>query len=493
MILDTNMSKQPPISMSRRFRKSFRKSSVKLQGLIEGAVHDLVNLIREQPKSFKRKRGRLAHLPKVLEIDVTGAHRLLAMHNVAEGLQLLDVGDHDVVPRYDSSKLFLDQKQRLSVPKTFWPEGPDHALRFFMAEPCKTYSEFGTEQSRDWLYFLSDQQEEVVAEITETFFDQIERNHVPRPTFIVGGPGTGKTSILINLLKELTDLGISTGISINDKMVQFIEAFLPEIEVQRFLCDHKDGAEFQCCLLDDPGNAEEIEQWLYHSRANGCAIVVAFDPCQLDTYDPKRRESGISDEQFLLICDEFDVDPYGLTVCYRQKENVGKAAKRTMDSIARSTPFLNDRKIEEFQNRHIELTTLANTMEYPNPNGYCQVHENSDVETIESEITRILEKPLWSHWPPLLVVLDKNYPKDMIELMTAIAKLGDNRYRIAFLDQAEAVKGLEFQHVFLFLGKNLFDELENEFAGSGQAEYANRRLARIPFSRAKDSMVVFVE
>jgi hypothetical protein len=56
----------------------------------------------------------------------------------------------------------------------------------------------------------------------------------------------------------------------------------------------------------------------------------------------------------------------------------------------------------------------------------------------------------------------------------------------------ELVKGLEFQHVFLVLAKELYDEIEHGFNGSGQSRYLARRLLRIPFSRAKDSLVSFV-
>jgi hypothetical protein len=54
------------------------------------------------------------------------------------------------------------------------------------------------------------------------------------------------------------------------------------------------------------------------------------------------------------------------------------------------------------------------------------------------------------------------------------------------------MKGLEYQHVLLVINRSLFEELESGFEGSGRTIYHARRMLRIPFSRAKDSLVTFV-
>jgi len=64
--------------------------------------------------------------------------------------------------------------------------------------------------------------------------------------------------------------------------------------------------------------------------------------------------------------------------------------------------------------------------------------------------------------------------------------------KIITLDEIRSIKGLEFQHVFLFLKRDLYEQVEYGFKGSGQRVYNQRRLLRIPFSRAKDSLVTFV-
>ena len=55
----------------------------------------------------------------------------------------------------------------------------------------------------------------------------------------------------------------------------------------------------------------------------------------------------------------------------------------------------------------------------------------------------------------------------------------------------QEVKGIEFQHSFFVISLRLFVELNVGFRGSGQKLFHQRRLLRIPFSRAKDSIVTF--
>ena len=54
------------------------------------------------------------------------------------------------------------------------------------------------------------------------------------------------------------------------------------------------------------------------------------------------------------------------------------------------------------------------------------------------------------------------------------------------------MKGLEFQHVLMFLSPARFRGLTEQFDKSGKPEYNARRLLRIPASRAKDSLIIFV-
>ncbi len=198
------------------------------------------------------------------------------------------------------------------------------------------------------------------------------------------------------------------------------------------------------------------------------------------------------DNTFRRWQERYAVTTHVLSECYRQKRVVGQRAKTIAKIIGESTPFLVPEKVEAFNRNHSLLTAWANDTTFPNPHGYEQTYTNADLDTWRREIRRIWERPLWRHTEPLLVArlgIDGHGPdlagrwRRVVQSLEAVIINGDD---------IERVKGLEFQHAFLIVSGELYDELEHGFGGSGQARYFARRLLRIPFSRAKDSVVTFV-
>lgn len=488
----------PPIVLSRRFSKEYKKASVQLQGLIEGTIHDLVRHVRSDRIRFRSNYDSLAQLPEVMEIDVSGGCRMLAWWS-SDTLHLLDVGKHEIVPRYTRVKFFTDKLERSTPPATFWPEGPIHSLRFFTHDPCESYLEFASEQQPDWLYFLSDQQREIVDEVAFKIIEHIQQDEQHAPVFILGGPGTGKTSILLNLLKDFTDYGIRTKLALSESVSEYVQACIPGLTLSDFRLKNEaiylwlepDSSERQIILVDDPKDQRQIAEWVESAkRINAYSVIIVFDPCQLSSYNPKDKTSGITDADFEALCKSTGADVYTLDACYRQKENLGRAARKTMETIANSTPFLASQKIAAFKESHYCLTELANNLDFPNPHGYLKVCEHATAVDIDEETDRLLTMPLWRHWSPLLIVFDIDLVESDRNLV--ISPMERIRSTLSTIGDVEKIKGLEFQHAFVFVTRNLFNQLENRFEGSGQAAYNERRLIRIPFTRAKDSMTVFV-
>jgi hypothetical protein len=446
--------------------------------------------------TFKRNYGRLAILPECLEVDVGGANRMVAYWE--EGLlHLLDVGGHETIPAYDKSKFSLDKHQRISAPGQFWPEVNEGELRFFTRNPCPEERVYGDEGLREWLYYLSDQQTDATTEIFLNHVDELRTGKSVSPTFIVGGPGTGKTSVLINLLKEFTNAGLIARIVLSQAVANYVQACLPALDISKYLY-RQDGV-FDIALVDDPKDEAYIRAWLEYARSGSLkTAIIAFDPCQLSSFNAGKKTTGVSDLDFDTLMKEFRIDPFELTACYRQKENVGRAARKTMEMVARSAPFVDSAKVANFQTAHESLTALSNNLEYPNPHGYLQVYQNAGLEQMMTELRRIIGLPLWTHWPALLVVIDSQLKsrtdcglsQERIRLL--LRAFNAIKWQLVWTDDVESVKGLEYQHAFIVIGSGLFDELENGFKGSGQRIYNQRRLIRIPYSRAKDSMVVFV-
>lgn len=484
------MNRIPEIVQTRRFDKAYRKSCARLQGLIEGAVHDVVNLARSNPSQVSMNFDRHALLRGVLEVDITGSHRMLCQWDNGV-LHLLDVGDHEVVPRYSRSKFMIDSCDRRSVSEVFWPEMPSSGFRFFSSTPEKNQEFLQQELSSEWLFYLSDQQEDVLLEIASVMIDGVEANESFSPFCLLGGPGTGKTCVLLNLLKELIDAGIDARICLSSAMQEFVKAWWPEFDIAGCLTTVFSATPDQIVLVDDPADAAQVRHWLTRA-AQGLVrgVLLGFDPCQLSGFSPSDKTSGITDAEFRGMCETYDIMVFGLESCYRQKQNVGQAARKMMDVIAQSTPFLKREKIHQFRQEHEGLTELSNDLSFPTPAGYTETYSPSDSADLESELRRISEGPRWWHWDPLLIVFDPetSVPDAYMDLVERC----DISWRSCSIRDVGQIKGLEFQHVFLFLGEKLFGQLERGFEGSGQAEYAARRLIRIPVSRAKDSLVTFL-
>jgi hypothetical protein len=72
-------------------------------------------------KTFKRKYDRLASDSSVLEVPISGQHRLLATYQAGR-LDLLAVGDHDLVPQFSQTVRKANRVEGLtSAPRDFWP------------------------------------------------------------------------------------------------------------------------------------------------------------------------------------------------------------------------------------------------------------------------------------------------------------------------------------------------------------------------------------
>jgi len=462
--------------------KNYRKAIFPLQGLAEGAVHDFINRFRANPKLILREYDRVAHIKEpILELKISGGNRLLVSLQ-DNHLFLLDMGGHEIVKRYDEIKYIVDTMINEPAPEAFWPEKQSG---FFSSSPDLTIPfQFPEEISPEWLYFLDEEQESVFENIAEIIFSDQYHIH-----FILGGPGTGKSCVLLNLLKYFYDIGQhEIGIIISDEYASYISSST-SLDINLFRCEKYELPEVDILLVDDPYDPEyyfSSKTWVERTD-----IIIAFDPLQLP--------GDFTDDQLDELVTKYDITTHELQTCYRQKESVGLSTKKVVDVIAASTPFLAKEKIKRFRQERSKLVSLSNKISFSNPHGYVETYINANVDDIKKEVARVLRYDylLWKHCHSVLILFIETNPSkeaifELVPLfkddMANILKLrDDNRW-----NDIDEIKGLEYQHVFIFINETLYKELEYGFKGSGQKTYHQRRLLRIPFSRAKDSLVTFV-
>lgn len=471
------------IELSRRYRRAETELGPGLRGKVIGAVHDFVRRYSSNPSTVARGYDRLAHLDtdlgQVLEIDVSRKDRLVGLWRPPT-LLLLDVGGKSVVPRYSRSMLQTDVASRAAAPVGFYPSHTP-TLGLFRNEDSSKWNEFAGENSAEWLYYLTPGQAGIVGTIRR----QLRRGSTESPNryFIVGGPGTGKTSVLLTLLVSLTAESKSVRVMVSNALRDHLEA--SGISIQKFRVTGFDRwlfPEFDVLLVDDPGDASLIQAALDNAYGTSRAVVVAFDPSQLST--------DITDGEFDQLVTSNGVTPYFLRDCYRQKAVAGRAAKRVIDSVATSSPFLADTKREEFQQEHERVNLLSNELRFVNAGGVARVWNpatNTDLAEAAQVVSR---RKAWGlPTPQVLVVVDEfteatDWPWERAFASRTIRKIGFN--------DLEAVKGLEFQWVIIAIRATLNNELLDGFSGSSRRVYAARRLLRIPFTRARDGILTLV-
>lgn len=480
---------KPAICTTPRFLKAFEDANALLKKKVYSEVHQFVDYFRADPvKAASRYKTFSGVEPyTVLEFRIDTKLRALG-HWDKQVLTLLDMGNHDhVYDPFCSEVLESQLPKAAKADREYWPD-TSSVIGVFGSTPERGYERYENEDTPEWVYFLTSQQNGYVKSIVRG----IKRGSKDNPAFyfIVGGPGTGKTSILARLQIDLMEAGRKPGMIATDRVISYIESGgeldLSTCRLNKWDLYSTDESQFDVVLFDDPDHDEEILNAFEKAAGRFRAVVVAFDPCQLG--------NDFDDEDYASLVEVLDARPYHLTACYRQKEVVGLAAKRVMDTVAESTPFLAEEKIAAFKGVHDRVYSLANTMSYPNRYGHEETYENATVENFRKEVRRIKRRPLWKHSPPVLLVVEKGLASDSWNWEEELSGIPYVQLEIQSrgYGSLQEVKGIEFQHSFFVISHDLFHELNEGFEGSGKKLFHQRRLLRIPFSRAKDSIVTFV-
>jgi hypothetical protein len=285
------------------------------------------------------------------------------------------------------------------------------------------------------------------------------------------------------LLKFFVDLDYKSGLIMSKNLAAYVEKSTGS-NISHYFVDFYPRPTLDLLFVDDPRNLNSYVETM--ELAETKSLVIAFDPLQLS--------EDLTDSDLDELVTKYGILTHSLAGCYRQKKNVGLATKRVIDVVAASTPFLRKDKIKTFHDGRKSLTQQSNELIFLNPRGYTEYYPNATVLDVKAEVNRILNYDwlMWKHWPGLLILLDQGELSE--ETLAILSPLFQRNYvkKLSFFE-IEDIKGLEFQRVFIFVEQQLFHELQYGFEGSGQNVYHRRRLLRIPFSRAKDSLVVFAQ
>jgi hypothetical protein len=446
--------------------------------------------------SLEKLKDKSFKSAKVYRLPITSGDRLVFVIDHSH-LILTDIGDHDVMDDYarmPRSSRNLDLSQATQPDNWFVKQIQSHLsqkndddgeseidLNEILNASQSGFAErwlYEEELDEGWIQYLDDEQVSVVEEILQKMNSADDSLVVH---FIYGGPGTGKTVVLLNLAFQLHNQGRSVSFMLNDQVAKYLSrgkqkvpgvnlGFGPGVTV----------------LLDDPATIDEFADAIRIAQSTRCrALIVAFDPLQ---WHERKMETKLKN-----ICDKVDYSFSQLWVCYRQSFGVAKKSIELTQAIfQRSSQFLEDSKITAEKVDLKEHVDLLTGMEFVDNSGRYLVVRNNLPLSLKAESERLKARiDLWSHSPAACFI----YEDTLAEKWRTNVKnefFGINKKDL-LLSKYSSIRGVEFQEVFVFLTADFWTRLTQGQNGLNSTNWEKLTSLHTIFSRAKDSLVIFVD
>lgn len=470
-----------------------------IQDFVANKTGELIRKYKADPVNWtydlEKLKDKSFGLVKAYRIPITSRDRLVF---VVEDKQLIlvDIGDHDVMDEYSRMPKVARESDisKAKEPESWFSKA---VLQSMSSSKGRKISKeldlsdvlneeyvssdlrwkYDEELDETWIQFLDDPQAEIVEDILKNLATNDEDFSV---YFVMGGPGTGKTVVLLNLLFRLTDLGRSVSLEVNDQVAKYLGrgnrpphginlGFGPGVTV----------------LLDDPTSIDELSDALRRAKASKCrALIVGFDPLQ---WHERKME-----EKFSKICENTRYQLFGLWVCYRQSFGV---AKKTLELTSRiygeSSRFLDLAKIKSEKEEMQQYLDLTLGMEFVDESGRSRVILNDLEAELSSEVQRLKSRiDLWKHTHSICIVYEDEIAKEWRQIVKNVFK-GLNKLEIT-LARYRDIRGVEFQEVYLFVSQSFWNKLNIGQQGLNSKNWEKLTSLHTVLSRPKDSLIILV-
>lgn len=479
-----------------RFHRELRHFSPDAQECVRSWVGELIH------EAQSSNRHRLANIRKHKNSGLfrlsglTGSEQCLRGYRAivdvsGASLDLYSVGDHQNMEGFT-------REDRLSAESTLspWTNYSIGPIRDF--EDIWRHDFEALENTTQWIYVLDHQQRVALDRVFDLYLERRKKTEV----HIVGGPGTGKTSILLNLLYALADEYPSTTLVTHRLMRDYLLAW-GQLRVGRW-CSYEDLeeindsgddpyhnlAEAKVILADDPASQSEIDR-LRAVHRRGQLLVIAYDPEQLKPVH--HLYDALTDEDIAQY--EADVDLFvELSLCYRQRKLIGKRTKPMLVNLSSASKYLREEKTLREQSLRERVRGYSSSLVFTNPGGRVWIVPSATVakmkQTLDEWLGFLRGRELWENWPAFLVLFDQDIPGLDSLVRQLWMPLGSSA-RILSLEEVFSIRGSEFQHVVMYLRSLDLDRMVTGFRGLGAPETNRLRSLRIPLTRSRDSTVIY--
>lgn len=462
-----------PIRAGKKFLSDYRKASPGLAVRAQREIADLVVRMAEHPTTWAQRFDRVAALGRndILEVDLAGGPRLY-LHNGESSVTLLRMGDHELTDRLRRTDIDQQVATAGPLPLTFERDSFPPISRGGAITPGSW-----TESRPDWVFFLSDQQMAVASSILDDVEEDLVREE-PSAHFVLGGPGTGKTVVLLWLLQQLsgcnplTNETWSVDLIASTAVINLLER-ASGWDLTDIAHPHGSGAGGAAVvLLDDPPSLAALETALTESRNRRRSVVVGIDVLQID--------HSVTDQMYFDLVRRFNVQQHRLTDCYRQKREVGTATNDVIRMFGSEDAT--------------RLSEVLSEIRHVVPSGAVRTFLNATDDDWKATVAWLatLRPQMWSHWPSVLIVIDRDVADTSSWIDELAGTIGSDQIDVVRLDESPRIRGVEYQHAVLILSPRTNARIGRGLNRADAATTNLFRLLRIPFSRPRDSITTLV-
>jgi hypothetical protein len=504
------------LCVSGAFERDWKRANTHLRHHTLGAIGDLLALIVAEVRWGDRIQGVNKSHGTFEGIDVGRANRLVVKSSESVPV-LFALGDHEIKKQFQERLGEREASGRYKPPPPIQDlvdavNGPGSVFRGGGAGPFAFVQRWAPELvPEDWLYFLDEQQCSALKAIDSDLMRLcLGEGWSGGLHVLVGGPGTGKTSILLEAMRLAECYGGETGGNLSMRL-QLSPALQEQVEsvTGRDLwrvCgspDWESDRDSSVVLIDDPWSLDSVEAAAGLARRKNSdgkrpLVVIAVDPLQMSEWNRANPAAGVTDETFsqALGGETAGVQAkwHMLTACYRQKEQLGEIAWRAARNIAeRSSAYAASEKISEYATARQGLTELCNNATFPNTSGWADLYPSASFEHwtqyvayVRAQLERDRQAGGTIPIAALLVIASAGVPEGWMNEASGVPFLVVERPYEAH------IKGLEFNHVAVFVDGDEMRALTEELTSTGRKVFDEKiRPLRIALSRARDSLCVF--
>lgn len=483
-----------------RFQEHYRRYN----GINEFVIKKTAELVKKANSDPEKWHFELEKLKddsfagvSAFRFKVTSGDRLIVVVD-GNALILADIGDHDVMDEY--SKMHRpardeDLKKATAIEGTFkkllnlalssksndtGSPAPLDISNILAGDVEGDDSRwlYEAELSDEWIHFLDDEQEK----ISETLFQKLV---VPSDEmsveFVMGGPGTGKTVVLLNLATNLEQAGRAVSFEASSNVIKYLSSGGRNVPGA-----NKGFGPGVVALIDDPASSKVLANSLRKAKSAGCrAIVIGFDPLQ---WHERKMEAN-----FKKICESVSYQFYPLNTCYRQSGGVGGKTLELTEKIYQSSSRYLDSLKQQAEREELQpYIDLSLGMSFVDDSGRFVSYDTDIDKNYRIEISRFRARiDRWTHTSPIAFVYDDDLPKEFVKSLKNDAS-GLNRTEIP-LSKYRDIRGVEFQELFLFLTSDFWNDLNTGKMGVGSEEWEKLACLHTILSRPKDSLVLYVK